>query len=410
MLPSAKTPAARSAVRLDGIDQTFLHCRQWRFQDTKASVLLDLVRGLAALLVLLQHWRFMLFIPHGPGNPVLWMLFNTLCGAGSMAVWVFFVLSGYLISGSIFRMLEQGRWSWKTYAVHRLTRLWIVLLPGLLLTALLDGIGMHLHRPAAIALYAGLSGNGMVPDVHATSSLGAALGNMFFLQGHPVPSFGSDVVLWSLAAEFWYYVAFALAMISLSGRQPAKTRCVNAGILLCVLLFLPGQVLLYSLIWLAGVALRKLPPLTLSNRLRWTTGIVFTLFFFVHAHSRWLSSHLSNLSTVLATVLLIWVLLSARSRADERTSWVRFSRALARFSYTLYVIHVPILALAAALTLGGSRWVPDAAHLAIGTGILLLTAGFAFIVARVTEFHTEEVRQSVEKLLGRCSERPRQAA
>lgn len=34
------------------------------FKDTTASVLLDLLRGLAALLVLFGHWRNLLFIDY----------------------------------------------------------------------------------------------------------------------------------------------------------------------------------------------------------------------------------------------------------------------------------------------------------------------------------------------------------
>jgi peptidoglycan/LPS O-acetylase OafA/YrhL len=149
--------------------------------------------------------------------------------------------------------------------------------------------------------------------------------------------------------------------------------------------------------------------LTLSNRSRWTVGIGFTLFFFLHAHSRWLSSHFSNFSTVLATVLLFWVLLSATSRAQERAFWTRLSRAIAHFSYTIYVVHVPLLALVAALTLGNGRWIPDAAHLSIGIGILASTVAIALALASVTEFHTDQLRQSVEKLLGRLSNSNQQA-
>lgn len=90
--------------------------------------------------------------------------------AGHSAVVIFFVLSGYLISGSVFRMFAAGRWSWKRYSLHRLLRLWIVLIPGLMLTALCDQTGIHLHRAPAQMLYSGASGNHMLANVHLTSA------------------------------------------------------------------------------------------------------------------------------------------------------------------------------------------------------------------------------------------------
>ena len=56
-----------------------------------------------------------------------------LTGAGHQAVIIFFVLSGYLISGSIYRMISACRWSWRKYLTHRLVQLWIVPFPALLL-------------------------------------------------------------------------------------------------------------------------------------------------------------------------------------------------------------------------------------------------------------------------------------
>ena len=46
----------------------------------------------------------------------------------------FFVLSGFFISASVIKDCRAKRWSWSGYAASRCTRLYVVLLPGLLLT------------------------------------------------------------------------------------------------------------------------------------------------------------------------------------------------------------------------------------------------------------------------------------
>jgi peptidoglycan/LPS O-acetylase OafA/YrhL len=103
------------------------------FARSKASVALDAIRGIAALLVCLGHWRRVLFVPFRDviSHRALMTVAYLITGAGDQAVIVFFVLSGFLVGGTILRALDQQRWSWKQYLTHRLVRLWLVLLPAL---------------------------------------------------------------------------------------------------------------------------------------------------------------------------------------------------------------------------------------------------------------------------------------
>jgi peptidoglycan/LPS O-acetylase OafA/YrhL len=77
-------------------------------------VLLDLLRGLAAILVLAHHWRNYFFVNfHELGlHRVLLAVPYILTAAGHEAVVIFFVLSGFLIGGTIRRSLELGQWNW----------------------------------------------------------------------------------------------------------------------------------------------------------------------------------------------------------------------------------------------------------------------------------------------------------
>src|SRR5947208_3997524 len=110
------------------------------FPQSKASVTLDAVRALAAILVLLSHWKIMFFVDydHIASHRTWFWLPYRIMEAGHQAVLTFFVLSGYLISSSILRTLDRGQWRWSIYLTHRLVRLWIVLIPGILLGGLWD--------------------------------------------------------------------------------------------------------------------------------------------------------------------------------------------------------------------------------------------------------------------------------
>jgi peptidoglycan/LPS O-acetylase OafA/YrhL len=56
---------------------------------------------------------------------------------------VFFVLSGFLVGGSVIKAHRQGQWRWTGYLSRRLSRLWIVIVPALLLTLFWDSIGLR---------------------------------------------------------------------------------------------------------------------------------------------------------------------------------------------------------------------------------------------------------------------------
>jgi peptidoglycan/LPS O-acetylase OafA/YrhL len=103
------------------------------------STHLDMIRGLAAVAVLVYHVRYRFFVDYSQLDckTLLSTAFYGLTAFGHDAVMVFFVLSGYFISTSIVRSVQTRRWSWTQYGVERLSRLYIVVIPGLVLTFIL---------------------------------------------------------------------------------------------------------------------------------------------------------------------------------------------------------------------------------------------------------------------------------
>ena len=85
------------------------------------SVYLDLTRFLAAVMVVLAHFAYFGVIPKGA--------WGVLPEMGREAVIVFFVLSGFVIASTV----AERRPSARAYAVARLSRVYSVALPVLLL-------------------------------------------------------------------------------------------------------------------------------------------------------------------------------------------------------------------------------------------------------------------------------------
>ncbi|MDO8306586.1 acyltransferase family protein, partial [Herminiimonas sp.] len=170
--------------------------------NTCHSLVISALRGLAALQVVAAHLRAQLY----PGlksvpDPALWyqaLAFFT--GFAHQAVVIFFLLSGWLVGGSLLNRLGQPD-IMLPYAIDRITRLWIVLVPAFVLTLLL-AILMDLVDPRRFDF---ASDNPW--------SVAAFAGNLFGLQDMAVPRFGGNFALWSLANETWYYIVFPLLLL-----------------------------------------------------------------------------------------------------------------------------------------------------------------------------------------------------
>src|SRR5690242_13128033 len=93
-------------------------------RGTRASDHLDMVRGAAAVVVLLFHVRYRFFLDYADvSNPTLvdraWYVATAF---GHDAVMVFFVVSGLLVGAAAMQACRTGRWRWSDYATARLVR------------------------------------------------------------------------------------------------------------------------------------------------------------------------------------------------------------------------------------------------------------------------------------------------
>lgn len=336
------------------------------------------------MLVLVDHWRNLFFVRFrdlGAGRLVFAVPY-VLTAAGHQAVVIFFVLSGFLIARTIRHAFDRGEWSWISYLIHRLVRLWIVLLPGLALCLLWDKIGAAL--PA-------------MQDVARGDTAIALIGNLFFLQGVLVPAFGSDGPLWSLANEFWYYILFPLGLSALLPSIRPSTRLISAALVVLLCTWLRTTLLPLFPIWLLGAALPELPRPSFGTSVRWLAAGIYAAVIFLCTHLYLSLGIVSDYMLAVATAIFFWILLSASERAPSDAVRVRFCRGIARFSYTLYVVHLPLLMLIAALLVGHQRWQPTSVHIAAALGILAAALGYAYLIASFTEFRTASTRAWVEQ-------------
>jgi len=205
---------------------------------------LDGLRGLAALIVFLTHVRGEFFVQwtdldavsHGPLNYALFVLTRL----GREAVIVFFVLSGYLVGGQALNALRKCRFSASGYFTARLSRLYAVVVPALLLTSIADYLAGTWTVARDGAPVFGL--------------------NLLFLQQIFGDSYGSNGPLWSLAYEGWFYALFGLALTVCARRQEDRAALPAALLLVAAVALLWARcplILWMFPLWLAGVLARS---------------------------------------------------------------------------------------------------------------------------------------------------------
>lgn len=387
-----------------------------RHISRRASERLDMVRACAALAVMLDHLRGLFFVPiaevRNSGAAVRGLYFLT--SLGHQAVMAFFVLSGYFVGSSVVRSMMRSRWSWRWYLNQRLTRLWIVLVPALFIGAALDFTGISLFGSAGV--YGGGDHYaGIVPDaVQAHLGVGTAATNLLFLQGFRATTFGSNGALWSLANEFWYYLAFPLLVLVMVATRH-RTRLVAAALLVLAGLFVGGSLATYFIVWLAGVGTflaPEIPGLRQRRWLAWTCGIgsLGVCLLALLAARYKLGGVAADVLLALAFALVIFVLAHrwAGHRDDVPSIRGQAFKSLAGFSYTLYVIHLPILVFVRAWAenqhLGLLQ--PSPTHV---LGALLLAGvvvALAYMLSLLTERNTGKARQWVAVHLPGPTRRP----
>ncbi len=335
------------------------------------SAWLHHVRWVSAFVVLIGHVRNFCFVPFSMIEQPTWFDrgFYAVTNLQNEAVLCFFVISGYLVGGKLVHYAVQGNVPVGRYVLDRMTRLYCVLLPAFGLMLFTDAIGAC--------------------DL---KEFNGWFGNFLFGQDLFVETTSCNTPLWSLTNEFWYYLLGFLATI-LWLRRDWIVSTLAMGIVL--VLALADQVdnhhvIFYFPMWAVGILLlwsgrlsRWVPPVAVSG----------TLFLIVVLISR---SHLLDPLYVLVDFLIAATLCLFLASIQIRRSsplMLQAGRWLATFSYSLYLVHWPILKLINHQFSGIHNHNPhELASFVVFAGMAGICVVCAYLFALLTERHTSRVR------------------
>ena len=374
------------------------------FFGRNASILLDVLRFAAALAVALSHVP--LFMTATPLIPER---------SGNTAVCVFFVLSGFVIRYVTVMRVPTGR----DYCIDRITRIYSVVLPALLLTVLLEYTALA-HAPAVFRLAANPTAWRYVP-AQLLQNLTFTVG--WWDWGAPPLSNGA---FWSLSFECVYHALYGLMHYSPRGRWifvPLLLLLVGPSIALLFPIWLLGAGLydVYATLhrhrnglpWAAlvfvsygGLLIRFRKPilhwLTLTDVTQRTAALTHFVArfgwgreFFHGVPLHWLdrlsySYFISGTLLALAMLPLLLALdrfLPTASRLVERR--VRF---VADSTFTLYLLHLPVLLFL--MTMTGRKWT----NWRQGWAMLGLTIVLSIVLAGVFDHLKNAMRAGLHRL------------
>lgn len=357
------------------------------------SILISLLRGLAALIVAMAHLRAEMYPAiREVADPPLWfqgLVF--ISGFAHQAVLVFFVISGWLVGGSLLNRLGEP-YAIAAYALDRVTRLWTVLVPTFGVTLLIAfGIGSIGFED--IDLSAG--------NPHSALTFAA---NLIGLQGIVVPDFGENFPLWSLANETWYYVLFPLLAVAVTTPDKSvRVSCLVAVPLLGAML--PITIVAYFSVWLLGVAFSRI-RIDCGNALRW---VCLALAIAAAVYARLSGEPAFEMSTLgrdlVCSMLYLALLCSLQfpAPADSRLAKPLGTggKFFAEFSFSLYVLHVPVIGLLhhwSTTRLGLGQLSPsDPVHTVLFFAMLTVLVATAYLSYLLFESHTYRIRSALKK-------------
>ncbi|WP_232495041.1 acyltransferase family protein [Novosphingobium kaempferiae] len=351
-----------------------------------AYLWMDVFRALAASLVAISHIRDIVLRDADPSDKLITKAFYFFTGFGHIGVVVFFVLSGYWITRSVMNKIDNQNF-WQSYLIDRLSRLWIVLLPVIVIGGTLDWLGVNVwHLPN----YMGDTGAHSIPGpIAETLGWRELIAAPFFAAAILVPALGSNGPLWSLSYEFWYYIWFpAAAMLVLRKR-------ITPALAFVVLGFISPPLAYGFLSWLVGsalhfaiVRLQKVPRMKMEAAGLAVASIALLALLVIAriVQSEWLDP-------ILALSFGIFLLMLCRCDPTCPTMFKPIASFGSMGSFSLYALHFPLAMALVGWLYGGLRQEPSLVSIA-GTGALTLAAiAVAWFFSRATEAKTDLIRK-----------------
>ncbi|MGJ0353777.1 acyltransferase family protein [Aliarcobacter cryaerophilus] len=299
------------------------------------SISLDMLRVFAVQLVLIGHALSYFGLIQLNG-----VIQNT-------AVVLFFILSGTVISYSTFYKKHiDDNYSFKEYFIDRFSRIFTALFPSLIFILVIDLIQIYYVENKNYGYFNALD-------------LKTFIGNLFMLQDYPIfhisnkvfdtdiflTSFGSGRPLWTLAIEWWLYMAFGLIFFYF-----IKQFSIKHIPLLLIFLVVPLYNSFYgrgdslTLFWMGGLIITIMIfkySIVASKALSIFFMLILPLLILLRLYIKHQAYDLVYVTLIIFFIYFYLSFFSTINYTSEKLK--KIIHFFASYAFTLYLIHYSIL-------------------------------------------------------------------
>jgi peptidoglycan/LPS O-acetylase OafA/YrhL len=301
-----------------------------------SSITLDLIRGISSQIVVIGHgisfFGIFTFL-HEPNFP--WMQ--------NIAVLIFFLLSGFLITYStVRRKLTDNSYGFIHYFADRFSRIYTSFIPSIIFVLIIDLISKSLNP----ALYSFSSAFNMTTFI----------GNILMFQDYSifsllpyksVTSFGSARPFWTLAIEWWIYLSFGYLLLVIFKKKRVNTLNI---IILTFLSIVPVINLIMgrgnglTTFWLFGSIVYVISTLDILKGINKKIKLLLILIISGLALFR-AYQEMEAYDPIFAFLLAmtLWLIIDFFKDKNYSHNAEQIIKYNASYSYTLYLVHYSIL-------------------------------------------------------------------
>jgi peptidoglycan/LPS O-acetylase OafA/YrhL len=376
MTQAVTSQSAKPALRL-GAESG----RHWPF--------LDFVRFTAAVLVLIGHARGLLLVGMAQvdqPNPLI-RAFYLVSGLQHEGVLMFFMVSGFLVGGSIWRLMAEVRFDLGAYLINRFARIYLVFIPAMVLALVLNMLG---NAFLADGRFYGV--RPLLPaNIFAEWWWTQIPCHLAAVQGLLCLPWGANPPLWSLGYEWGLYLIapaiFGALLLPMLPRRRLLSGTAVAIVFVGLTLWNPDWPKWFA-IWMLGAIAWRVFKAGVVGLPAGVVGLMVCAAALVISRTALVPAFVTDwfVAGGLAVAMANPTILGLTSR-------VIAVRRGADFSYSLYATHLPVCVFIGALMERFAGWPhslvqPDfrgiLAFIVMVAGALLLARGFAYMTERNT--------------------------
>lgn len=367
---------------------------------------LHILRGLAALYVLIGHARWLLwegyaaYLKHSNSYTIIEKIcLYVLSGFryGHQAVILFIVLSGFVIhlkNAELLKTNPTHKVRVLPFYVHRFIRIYPTYLLAIIVTYFLDLFGTN----KGYFIYDSRTNYDLINScIKSNVTVENMIDNLLFFGGILSPVWGSNGPIWSLSFEWWFYVFYPIILFTHKTNKWLPIFLVITLFFMSIFINIESSVFLFlrqvfslMICWWLGVFLAEIYVGKIQLKLRFVYFFSVAFLFLPIVDS----DLFCDILVSIGLLGVIGVLISLEPKLYMGHMLFKTLFFLGNISFSVYIIHMPILVFLSGFLMNRNNGSLPQSQIYIIMGVLISILA-AIFVYYVSERPSQKLRKNI---------------